>query len=112
MTWKTVRKSNIIEIRKTFSVGSNYANVLIVVSESDIIVSMNGKAQMTFVDMDNMAEAINDAELELSIPELKIAVEHESWCKLTRYLDLRGDAETETINCSCKAIEQSKKIIT
>ena len=107
MTWKTKRRGNIIELRKTFSSHPDYANILIVVSDDgNVVVSMNGKAQMTIGDITEMHDCVGQALYDVSIPELKIAVDHERSCKLTRYPDLRGDARDETVNCSCGAIKK------
>ena len=63
-----INKDGKAELRKSFEVRPNYAQVLIVVDKDEnAIFSMNGKASMTSAEIDEMAEAVRDAVEKLKV---------------------------------------------
>ena len=63
MTWEFTKKRGTIELRNTFASQPHYANVLIVVdADGGVVVSMNGKAPMTVEDINDMNDAVKNAQ--------------------------------------------------
>ena len=66
MSWKAnTNLKDKVELRKNFSSQPHYADVLIVVTQDDIVMSMNGKAVMTLSDIIEMTAAISKAKIAL-----------------------------------------------
>lgn len=57
--WTGVHKDGTVELRKTFSKDSHYAQVLLVVDGENVTMSMNGKAKMSLDDALEMATLIH-----------------------------------------------------
>ena len=70
-TWKGKhvnkgKENERIELRKTFSNGNNYAQVLVVVTDS-VTISTNGKIDMTYSDIEEFRSVINEAKQIMGI---------------------------------------------
>ena len=61
-TWTGIIKNGKAELRKSFEVRPNYAQVLIVVDKNkNATFSMNGKASMTANELDEIAAVVHEA---------------------------------------------------
>jgi hypothetical protein len=66
--WRGTVKNGNVEIRKTFTKLSNFAQMLIVADiNENVTVSMNGKASMTVQDVLEIANVVVEAQTRIAL---------------------------------------------